>query len=66
MMIDAWYDRIEVPIDDDIGQYLYVVKYTVDTNKSMPEYEFISNVYSVYDKESTAKAVVEAIKKHLI
>lgn len=64
--MNAWYERIKAPIDDDNGMYLYVV-YMRDIR-----YEQIHpgcdtcRLMNFYDKEDTAKAVVNAIKGGLI
>lgn len=64
--MNAYYKKIEAPIDDDNGMYLYVV-YTRDIRfeQTHPECD-TRRLMNIYDKEDTAKAVVNAINEVLI
>jgi hypothetical protein len=64
-MIDAWYDRIEVPINDEDAITLYYVYYEVEKGDGRT-CGSVYKPFGVYKEESTAKAVVEALKRHLI
>lgn len=70
-MIEAWYDTIDVPINETVGQYLYVVKYTTKTKGTLIGDLFgssfdVANTFGVYGDEQTAIAVVKALKLGLI
>lgn len=64
--MNAYYEKIEAPTDNDNGMYLYVV-YTRDIRYEQihPEWD-TRRLMNIYDKEDTAKAVVNAINKVLI
>ena len=70
-MIQAWYDTIDVPVDETIGRHLYVVKYKVETEGTLIGDLFGSSfdtakTFAVYGDEQTAIAVVAALKRGLI
>lgn len=63
--MNAYYEKIEAPIDEEIGVTLYVVYYEAVRGDGRT----CGSVYKpigVYEKEDTAKAVVNAIKGGLI
>lgn len=64
--MNAYYEKIEAPIGEEKGMYLYVV-YTRDIRyeQTHPECD-TRRLMNIYDKEDTAMAVVNAIKGGLI
>ena len=70
-MIEAWYDTIDVPVNETTGQHLYVVKYKAKTEGTLIGDLFGSsfdtaNTFAVYGDEQTAIAVVKALELGLI
>ena len=64
--MNAYYEKIEAPIDDVMSMTLYVV-YTRDFEyeKTNPMID-TTHLVGVYEREDTAKAVVNAIEGGLI